>query len=498
MVNIKKPLKNQSSQNQLLQSKYLRNQFSDMSQQLPLQVAFNQTLTQYLNTPLLKSASGSQRNLLLALSGGLDSVVLLHLLASARQVNNSNIQFNLSALHVYHGLSLNANSWTHFCTELCESLHVPFAVKHVLVDKNSGLGIEAEARKQRYEALFNFADENEIKPDFILTAHHQDDQAETLLLQLFRGTGVKGLSAMANIDEKRRLLRPLLSVSKAALLEYATQHQLKWCDDESNSDTYYERNFVRHEVLPNLTSRYPAIQTVLARTAGHMAEASALLDDLASIDASIYIKNNALDVKGLRDLSYARAKNLFRMWLANNQLAIPTAQQLDEILSQCLNAKPDANIELEIMLADTHDYLMLKRYQDTVFLCSNIPPVTYDLVWNGEPELILPNGDKLLFSEVHGNGLAKKFGMARLRISNRVGGERFKPDALRPTRTLKHLLQAVNMPPWQREHLPLIYWQDTLACVPNVGYAHELKAKEAEVGIQITWCSNAQLPKASF
>lgn len=456
-----------------------------MAQQHPLQVAFNQTLTAYLSVQRLKPKNASVQNLLLALSGGLDSVVLLHLLVAARQIPN--LKFNLSALHVHHGLSLNANSWEHFCTKLCESLQVPLAIKHVVVDHNSGLGIEAEARKQRYIALFSFVDEHETKPDFIVTAHHQNDQAETLLLQLFRGAGVKGLSAMAQLDENRRLLRPLLNIPRAALLEYATQYQLNWCEDESNSDTHYERNFLRHEVLPTLSARYPAINVVLSRTAKHLAEASNLLDDLATIDVSACIKNNILDVNSLRSLSNARAKNLVRMWLANNQLAIPNAEQLDEILSQCLHAKADASIQLDIKLADANDYLMLKRYQDALYLCSNIAPTAYDLVWNGEPELTLPNGDTLYFSEVQGSGLAKKFGMARLRISNRVGGERFKPDALRPTRTLKHLLQAVNMPPWQREHLPLIYWQDTLACVPNVGYAHELQAKDAEIGIQIVW-----------
>ena len=455
-----------------------------MAQQHPLQVTFNQTLTQYLGLESLKLSKHTYKSVLLALSGGLDSVVLLHLLVAAK----SSIYLNLSALHVHHGLSLNANSWTYFCTELCHSLHVPLAIKHIKIDKKSGLGIEAEARKLRYEALFSYSCDD-IKPEFIVTAHHQNDQAETLLLQLFRGAGVKGLAAMANIDEKRRLLRPLLNIPRSALLEYAKQHGLKWSEDESNGDTHYERNFVRHEVMRILVERYPAINTVLARTSKHMAEASDLLDDLAAIDASEYVQSNGLCVKGLRGLNHARAKNLLRMWLANNQLATPNAEQLNEILSQSLTAKADASIELDIKFFGRSDYLTLRRYQDVLYLSSNIVPISYNLVWNGEAEIALPNGGKLIFNEVLGSGLAKKLGMDRLRISNRVGGERFKPDVLRPTRTLKHLLQSVNVPPWQREHLPLIYWQDTLACVPNIGYAHDLQAKDAEVGINITWCS---------
>ena len=155
--------------------------------------------------------------------------------------------------------------------------------------------------------------------------------------------------------------------------------------------------------------------------------------------------------------------------------------------SQLMNAKPDANLSIQVQSNDQAQDLSIKRYQQRAYLCRNQPVQIFDLVWNGEPELILPNGGKLLFRQVKGAGLALKLGMTKLRISNRDGGERFKPNALRPTRTLKHLLQEANIPPWQREQLPLIYWQDTLACVPGVGIAHELQAAAHESGIEIIW-----------
>jgi tRNA(Ile)-lysidine synthase len=432
-------------------------------------------LNQFLGCYLMPS-----QRVLLALSGGLDSSVLLHLLAVAKQA----IPFELHAMHVHHGLSTNADAWADFCTQQCQLLNVPIEIVRVQVDKNSKLGIEAAARQLRYEALFDFKADG-VAPDYIVTAHHQDDQAETLLLQLFRGAGVKGLASMAEIDEPRRLMRPLLGASRQALQEYATQHRIAWCDDESNDNTQYERNFVRHDVMPMLASRYPALKSVLARTASHLAEANDLLDDLAKIDAEHLLQNNSLSLQGLTAFDLSRTKNLLRWWFSQNQLSMPTSEHLTEIIQQLFTAKPDANIHIQLQ------DLSLKRYQKRAYLCSERSAESFDMVWNGEPLLNLPNGGQLHFKQVTGAGLALKHGMTKLRITNRDGGERFKPDVLRPTRTLKHLLQEANIPPWQREHLPLIYWHDTLALVPNIGIAHELQASENEQGLEITWQDKA-------
>ena len=423
-----------------------------------------------------------QQHLLLAYSGGLDSSVLLHLLVEARKT----IPFNLQAMHVHHGLSANANQWAEFCQQQCDSLKVPLAITHVNVDKNAKLGIEAEARQLRYEALFDYQF-NEIVPDFIVTAHHQDDQAETLLLQLFRGAGVKGLACMAAIDKSRRILRPLLEVSRLSMQAYATQHGIKWCDDESNNNLHYERNFVRHEVLPIIEARNPAIKTVLARSASHLAEANDLLNDLALIDAASFILDNSLCLQALAKLDLARAKNLLRFWFANNQLEMPSAEQLAEITQQLFNAKADAKIDIQLSQKNQSQYLSLKRFQQRAYLMKVQEVQSFDLVWNGEPQLTLPNGGQLIFKQVVGAGLALKYGMTKLRVSQRNGGESFKPNVLRPTRTLKHLLQEANMPPWQRDYLPLIYWQDTLAFVPGIGISHELQAGENEPGLEIIW-----------
>lgn len=444
-------------------------------------------LSEQLDAFLLEHLPTGDLNpiLLLALSGGLDSIVLLHLLAEA----STKLPFTLHALHVHHGLSPNADNWAEFCAAQCRQLDVPLQIVHVHVArnpdyKNSEQGIEAEARQLRYQALFDYRIDK-CRPDFVLTAHHQDDQAETLLLQLFRGAGVKGLASMAAVDKPRRLLRPLLNVSRQTLQDYALQRHLAWCDDESNDNTQYDRNFVRHEVMPVLASRFKGVQAVLARTASHMAEASEMLEALAAQDAEKVLTDNTLCLLGLSQLSITRAKNLLRWWFSQNGLAMPAADYLNEIIAQLLHSKKDADLNIKLQ------HLFLRKYQQRAYLCPGITAQPFDLVWNGEPELALPSGGKLLFKQVSGAGLALKHGVTKLRITNRDGGERFKPDALRPTRTLKYLLQEINMPPWQRAYIPLIYWEDKLACVPGIGVTNELQAQACEPGLEIIWQDQA-------
>jgi tRNA(Ile)-lysidine synthase len=418
--------------------------------------------------------------LLLGLSGGVDSVVLFYLLVNLLTKYKTKQIFTLHAMHVHHGLSEHADQWAAHCQTLCDQHNIPLVIKHVQVDHESGLGVEAAAREVRYHALFDYTIEG-AKPDFVLTAHHQNDQAETVLLQLLRGAGVKGLSGMAVADIEKRLLRPLLNAAKSQILNIAAEEKLKWCEDDSNVDVGFDRNFIRQQVLPVIEFHYPAAQAVLARAATHFAESQQLNEALADIDsAALVADNNSLCLKGLALLGHARAKNLLRYWFANHQLLMPSSDFLNEALSQLLGAKTDANIKIKMQ------HCLLQRYQQRAYLNQAREAVVFDLLWSGEPELVLPDGGKLVFSEMQGAGLALKHGMGKLRITNRKGGERFKPDAARPTRTLKHLLQESNIPPWERDHLPLVYWDDTLAFVPHVGVACDLKASELDVGVVIT------------
>ena len=418
-------------------------------------------------------------HLVVGFSGGLDSCVLLHLLANLRQT----LPFQLSAHHVHHGLSQHADDWADHCEKTCIKLNIPLTISKVNVDINSRLGVEASARKLRYAVLLA-NDKN-----FICTAHHQDDQAETLLLQLARGAGVKGLSGMAAVDVTRKLLRPLLNISRAELESYAQQHQLSWVEDDSNSNTQFDRNFMRHTVLPTLMQHYPAIKNTLARTALHLADAESLLDVLATQDAQACLTDlgkKTLALGPLRQLNLNRINNVLRWWLAQNNMLMPSAEQLRQITQQLLDAKTDAMIKIHLK-AEVD--LTLRRYQDCAYLVPEIvghPAV--DAIWQGEAIHALPNQMQLTFKQELGAGLSlKHLDKQRLTIKTRVGGERIKPDLNRPSRSLKTVMQQAAIPPWQRSQLPLIFVGETLAMIPNFAVEASLKAAANEMGLVVSW-----------
>ena len=450
-----------------------------------------QRLQQFLNSRIQPG-----QKVLLALSGGLDSRVLLQLVVEAK------LDIQLSAIYVHHGLSPNADSWAAFCAAECEALGVAFSCKHVQVDRESGLGVEASARQARYAALLA------TDADHILLAHHQDDQAETLLLQLIRGSGSKGLAAMASADQQRRLLRPLLETSRSELEAYAQQQGLKWVEDESNGDTHYDRNFCRHQVLPLLEQRFPAVKRNLARSASHLAEAAELLDELAQLDAANMLDQGRLHLPPLALLSEARARNVLRWWLASFGLHMPGTRRLQEMRKQLLEAVATATLKVQVQ-----EEVFLRRFQGYAYLSLepflpqapwlNEAPSLHELAflseslvqqpqtelhWQGEAEWDLPANGRLLLQEVEGEGLSlAKLDHQPLLLRYRSGGERMKPNAKRPTRTLKQLTHELQVPPWLRERLPLLYLSDTLAIIPGLGVASHLQAGPGEPGLVISW-----------
>ena len=424
--------------------------------------------------------------LTLAFSGGLDSTVLLHLLAHA----NKTLPFQLSAHHVHHGLSSHADEWIDFCALTCANLSVPLTITNININKNSGLGIEAAAREARYQALLS------TDAQFVCLAHHQDDQDETLLLQLARGAGVKGLAGMAAINGK--LLRPLLTVPRTHLEAYAKQHQLTFIDDESNADTKFNRNFMRHKMLPIFEESYPSIRQILSRSALHMADANDLLDELALIDAvqagfnadknstngSKNLSLSTLNLITLKILSQARVNNCLRWWLAQNGVQMPSQQQLQQITQQLMHAKIDAAIKLKVS-----KQLSLRRYQNCAYMVQDLPPVApINKPWQGEDVIDLPNETQLIFSKELGEGISlRKIEHAALHIKFRQGNERFLSQLGRPRRSLKVMLQNRAMPPWQREQLPLIFIDKTLVIIPNVGVDAGLQASHDEMGLVVNW-----------
>ena len=277
-----------------------------------------------------------EARLSVGLSGGCDSVVLLHILGRLGFAGR------LSAIHVHHGLSPNADSWAEFCADYCRRLDIPLIVRQVKVDRRNGLGLEAAARQARYSAFAACA------TDCLLLAQHRGDQAETVLFNLLRGTGVTGAAAM--LAERRfgalRLLRPLLNTSRAELESYAESQGLAWVNDESNRDISLTRNYLRHQVLPVLTQRFPAAEGSLAQAASNFAEAACLLDELAEQDWQLARDGEAARLAVLRRLSLPRLKNLLRYRLRQLAWRVPVAARLDEFAHQVQSAGPDRHPEL--------------------------------------------------------------------------------------------------------------------------------------------------------
>jgi tRNA(Ile)-lysidine synthase len=342
------------------------------------------------------------------------------------------------------------------------------------------MGIEAAARKLRHEALAR------QPADFIALAHHQDDQAETLLLQLLRGAGVKGMAAMPSLKLREgapALLRPLLDISRAELLDYARQHSLQWVEDESNADDNYPRNFLRHRVFPLLGERFPACRTTLARSAHHFAEAGMLLDALAEQDAQGAFDGATLDVARLAALDAMRAKNLLRWFLQRRGALMPENSRLEEMLRQLCEARADAQIC--IAWGDWE----VRRYRGRTHVCSvqAEPDADLRVLWRGEDKLALPGG-VLHFAHGMGAGIsAKQLKAAPVTIRLRRGEETLRPDAARPARSLRYLFQECGIPPWQREYWPLLYCGETLVAVPGLGVESEYRAAPEEAGIVLSW-----------
>ena len=294
------------------------------------------------------------------LSGGIDSVVLLHFLRSKLP----NIGATLSAFHVHHGLSANADHWQNFCASLCQGWNLPFAAVCVTVRLDGGEGIEAAARRVRHAA---FADAG---GDWLVLAHQRGDQAETLLFNLVRGSGLLGAAAMQECRDGR-ILRPLLDVSRQAIAAYAARHALEWIDDESNADSQYSRNFLRRQVLPPLLERFPGAERNLAGAARRFGEALALLDELADIDLAGRAAAFPVPARLFAGLSEARGRNLLRYLLAANGCRIPSAARLGEALRQIVGAAPDRHPRIDL---GTH---ILHRCRGEVGLrpSSATPPV---------------------------------------------------------------------------------------------------------------------------
>ncbi|MCL4315375.1 MAG: tRNA lysidine(34) synthetase TilS [Gammaproteobacteria bacterium] len=386
----------------------------------------------------------------------------------------------LQAAHVDHALHPDSANWTEHCQTVCAGLGIPCQTVRVHAKAGPGVSPEAAARRARYQALAGLMEPG----DCLLTAHHLDDQAETLLLQLLRGSGPHGLAAMppcAGFAQGLHL-RPLLEFSRPALRRYAEEHKLRWIEDPSNISRDFARNTLRHDVIPEINAHWPTAAATLARSARHQAEAADLMDALAELDLSQAqgAHKNTLSVSRLNALSGARRRNLLRYWIKGLDLPLPDSRHVQRIVCDVLGARADATPCVHWRGAE------VRRYRDQLHAMPPLPAHDADRVipWDMKQPLILPAGLGTLSCIPDTGAGIKAAAMATVRF--RRGGERCKPVHRRETHELKKLFQEAGIPPWQRARIPLVYIDSQLAAVGGLWVCEPFQAGTGEPGLRIS------------
>ena len=423
--------------------------------------------------------------LIVAYSGGIDSQVLLHALMQLKK--NQLISNKITVCHVNHGLSQNAEDWQEFAKIECAKLSVELIIKCVNVQAQAQQSLEALARDARYYALKTLRDNKSL----VLTGHHSDDQSETFLLALKRGAGLKGLSAMSVQTQlgQHLLVRPLLTVSRQEIEAYANDNQLSWVEDESNLDTCFDRNFIRQQIMPLLHDRWPSINNTINRSASHCLAGQELLDELAQEDLiSCQATKTSLYSQALKDLSPARFNNVIRFFLAQQDYLMPSTEQVKQVRQQ-LQASEDKSPQIKV------GQCIFRRFKDQLFITPD-----YKDINDWQKEIDLPEGatvvelpddlGKLTFTtqlaQEHDSTLVclPKLGQ---KVSVRFSHNNPKclPDFRQQSRSLKKVLQELNVAPWQRKRIAFLYYDNELVAAIGYFICKAFMVNDTELGLHI-------------
>lgn len=434
---------------------------------------FEAELLQHLPSPI----SGK---FCVAFSGGLDSAVLLHALAHLR---NQHADWQVRAIHVDHQLQPQSSEWSAQCTRVAAELDIPMSVERVDVDSNSKEGMESAARTARYSALQRTLSPNEV----LLTAHHADDQAETLLLALMRGSGVQGLASMPSCKSLADgwHVRPFLPFTRAELAAWADARGIEFIDDPSNARRHFDRNFMRHEVLQVVGSRWPSASVSISRSAGHLAEALELLEGIAVEDLRACMIEQCLRIDGLRQLSAPRRRNALRYWLRARQFALPSKRQLAGLEHDLFNTAPDRMPCVRWKDAE------LRWHRDLLYADRTREPLEEEgreRRWEWRSAFTLPAElGSLSISETRSDGLALDRLPTTLSVRFRVGHEKIRLPGRGHRHALRNLLQERDVLPWWRDRLPLIFSGTQLLAVGDLCWSDEIGARPGERAGRIAW-----------
>ncbi len=412
-------------------------------------------------------------------SGGVDSHVLLHLCARLKSERGG----VFAALHIDHGLHPDSAKWRDHCRAVCERLDLPFLSIPVDARPEKGESPEEAARTARYRAFESVLQADEA----VLLAHHQDDQAETVMLQLMRGAGPAGLSGMGveAVLGAGKLLRPFLEIPRQLLLEYARAHRLTWIEDPGNQTADFDRNYLRHHVFPLLRRRWPAAARTVSRSATHCAESEALLAAWGGdLLRTLRDEEGRLDLQALSEHSLPAQRWLLRAWLRELGWRPPPAVVLERILTEVIPAREDANPRIAWAGVE------LRRYRRKLYALPRFRPVDpgWCVTWNGTAPLSLPDGRILEAVEAKGAGIdAGQWRRARITVRYREGGEQCFLPGRRGRRTLKKLFQERGMPPWERKRTPLVFLNGELAAVGDLWVCAGFCASMGDPGVQLRW-----------
>ncbi|HKT31983.1 MAG TPA: tRNA lysidine(34) synthetase TilS [Gammaproteobacteria bacterium] len=423
-----------------------------------------------------------------AYSGGLDSSVLLHALVQRRAALGG----ELRAVHVNHHLQPQADAWQAHCERVCAVLDVSLECRDVNVAPVKGESLEAVARAQRYAAYRKLL----RAADLLLLAHHQDDQLETFLLQALRGAGPRGLAAMRARAKcgAGKLARPLLGFTREELYAWAELQGFDWLEDPSNADMRFDRNYLRHEILPRLRVRWPAAAATVSRSARHCAETLELIDALAALDwqQCADSEGRSLAVAALRQLGRSRSGNLLRFWFDKLELPAPPAHKLEQVFTEVLAAGTDRNPRVDWEGAE------VRRYRGRLYAMAPLPeaPAGELRLRPGVEQDLGAGLGSLSLQPVDGEGLrAALCPVDDFRIRFRSGGEICRPAGRAHRRPLKKWLQEFAVLPWMRERLPLIYAGDELAAVAGLFVCAPFAAGKGEPGLRVQWRAHPPLQK---
>ena len=412
-----------------------------------------------------------------ALSGGRDSMALLD--AAAHVAADHRV--TLVALHVHHGLSAHADAWADHCAYAAAARAIAFDVCRVAVARRARESLEDVARRARRTALDAMA--RAAGASAVMLAHHQDDQAETLLLQLLRGAGPRGLAAMAPVEHADGLawVRPLLGVPRGAIDDYVVREQVAYVDDDSNARRVHRRNALRLDVVPALRALAPGYPATLARAATHQAEAATLLHDLAALDAAPFHADGTLQRSALSILPPPRARNVLRWFLHEKGLPPPSAARLAAMLAQLAGARDDARVSL------LHAGRTIGLHRGRIVVHATAP-AGFEHAWAGAAALVLPHGT-LACRAAERDGLdpARLFA-APVTVRSRAGGERLRTRPGGPLRELKDVLREAGVPAWDRASLPLVFAGPVLAAVPGIASDPDYAAIPGSApGVRLVW-----------